>query len=82
MYVENGASLDANTMFEQSHGVLKEHSMSTDRIDRETTWGLNVSGTIMNCAEKGEFDAIAVGLHGQEDYVGRVRLPGLTHACS
>lgn len=79
IHVENGANLDANTIFERSHGVLKEHGISSDRIDRETTWGLNVSGTIMNCAEKGGFAAIALGLHGQEQgLLKQINLAGRT----
>ena len=79
LYVENGASLDANTIFERSHIVLKEHGISAERIARETTWGLNVAGTIMNYAEKGGFAAIAVGLHGQEQgLLKQVNLAGST----
>lgn len=37
LYVENGDSMDANSIFEQSHRVPKEYCISADRIDKETT---------------------------------------------
>jgi hypothetical protein len=79
LHVENGGALDANSIFERSLGILKEHDISTGRVARETTWGLNVAGTIMNYAEKRGFAAIAVGLHGQEQgLLKQINLAGST----
>lgn len=65
-YVENGAGLDADAIFKESVKILRDHDIAAERIKKESTWGLNVSGTILSYAEKNGFAAIAVGLHGQE----------------
>jgi nucleotide-binding universal stress UspA family protein len=80
-YVENGAGLDADAIFEQSIGILRNHSISNERISRESTWALNAAGTILNYAENGGFASIAVGLHGQtQELLKRMNLVGRTTA--
>jgi hypothetical protein len=66
LYVENGAGLDSQKIFEKSKESLKEHAIDPARISTETTWGINVAGTILSFAEKGGFAAIAIGLKGVE----------------
>ena len=80
-YVENGAGLNAETIFARSCSILEEHDIAAERIKKESTWGLNVAGTILSHAEKNGFAAIAVGLHGQEKGILKsVRLAGDTTA--
>jgi nucleotide-binding universal stress UspA family protein len=66
LYVENGAGLDANVLFKQAADVLKGHKIGDDRVLSEQTWGVSVAGTMMTYAERGNFAAIAVGLHGNK----------------
>ena len=66
LYVENGAGLDSQKIFDKSKENLKEHAIDPARISTETTWGINVAGTILSFAEKGGFAAIAIGLKGVE----------------
>ena len=78
-YVENGASIDSDAIFEKSIGILNNHHISTERINRVSTWGLNTAGTILNYAEDFGFAAIAVGLHGLEKgLLKRINLAGRT----
>ena len=79
LHVENGGAMDANSIIERSLLILKEHDISSERVSRETTWGLNVAGTIMNYAEKGGFAAVAIGLHGHEQgLLKQINLAGHT----
>ena len=79
LYVENGAGLDVETIFAKSCKILQDHDIAAERIRKESTWGLNVAGTILSHAEKKGFAAIAVGLHGQEQgLLKSVRLAGDT----
>ena len=80
-YVENGAGLNTETIFAESCRILHEHDIAAERIKQESTWGLNVAGTILSHAENNGFAAIAVGLHGQEKGILKsVRLAGDTTA--
>ena len=80
-YVENGAGLDSEAIFAKSCTMLQDHKITTERIRKESTWGLNVAGTILSHAEKNGFAAIAVGLHGQEQGILKsVSLAGDTTA--
>jgi len=81
LHVENGAGLNAEEIFSKSSSILKEHSIDPSRIKTETTWGVNVAGTILSYAEKGSFAAIAVGLRGVDKGVmKRINLAGGTTA--
>lgn len=66
LHVENGAGLGSEGIFEKSKEILKEHDIDEGRIHTETTWGINVAGTILSVAEKGKFAAIAIGLQGTD----------------
>lgn len=66
IYVENGAGLDSEKIFEGCKKTLQEHAIDPGRIHTETTWGVNVAGTILSVAEKGGFAAIAIGLKGND----------------
>ncbi|MEE4165796.1 MAG: universal stress protein, partial [Desulfocapsaceae bacterium] len=80
-YVENGAGLDSAAIFKDCVEVLKDHDIAAERIKTESTWGINVAGTILSYAEKNSFAAIAVGLHGQEQGILKsVKLAGDTTA--
>lgn len=79
LYVENAAGLNADEIFTRSITGLKEHSIDSARITTETTWGVNVAGTIISFAEKGGFAAIAVGLLGvDKGIMKRIKLAGGT----
>ncbi len=55
------------------------HAIANERIRTETTWGLNIAGTITSYAEKNNFAAIAAGLHGvNEGFMKRMSLAGGT----
>lgn len=81
LHVENGAGLNTEEMFSKSLSILKEHSLDPQRIKTDTTWGVNVAGTISSYAEKGSFAAIAVGLRGvDKGIMKRMNLAGGTTA--
>lgn len=78
-YVENGAGLNSDTIFETAIEVLNKHHISSERITKVSTWGLNAARTIMNYAEEFGFAAVAVGLHGQnKGLLNRINLAGST----
>lgn len=62
--VDNGSGLNPDKIFEKSIKILGEHAIDNERIRTKTTWGLNIARTITSYAEKNNFAAIAVGLHG------------------
>lgn len=77
--VDNGSGLNADNIFQRSIKTLTDHSISSERIRTETTWGLNIAGTITSYAEKNNFAAIAAGLHGNnEGFMKRMSLAGGT----
>jgi hypothetical protein len=79
LHVESGAGLNYEDMFQKSRQILASHDISDNRIRTDTTWGLNVAGTINGYAEKGGFAAIAVGLEGVDrGILKRMNLAGST----
>ena len=65
-HVENGVNGNADQLFARAAAILNEHGIRDDRIDRQSTWGLTVAGSILGESAKGGYAAVAVGLHGQE----------------
>ena len=77
--VDNGSGLNSDTIFQKSIKILGDHAIANERIRTETTWGLNIAGTITSYAEKSNFAAIAAGLHGvNEGFMKRMSLAGGT----
>lgn len=77
--VDNGSGLNPDKIFQKSIKILGDHAIVNERIRTETTWGLNIAGTITSYAEKNNFAAIAAGLHGvNEGFMKRVSLAGGT----
>lgn len=77
--VDNGSGLNSDTIFQKSIKILGDHAIANERIRTETTWGLNIAGTITSYAEKNNFAAIAAGLHGvNEGFMKRMSLAGGT----
>ncbi len=60
------STTELDTIFNRSQEILQEHGVGTERISRNSTWGLSVPGSILSEAKKGGYAAVAVGLHGQE----------------
>lgn len=78
-HVENGAGLDSAAIFQKSIRILHNHNIGDERIHQNTTWGLNVAGTITSYAEKSGIAAIAVGLEGvDQGILKRMNLAGGT----
>ncbi len=65
-HVGNSMVADSGDIFQRAESILHEHEVSSERIDRLSTWGLSVPGSILSEVEKGGYAAVAVGLHGQE----------------
>jgi len=79
--VENGAGFDSERIFQQAIRTLHEHQISDERIRTDTTWGLNVAGTISGYADKNGYAAIAVGLEGgDQGILKNMKLAGDTTA--
>ena len=77
--VDNGSGLNSDKIFQKSIKILGDHAIANERIRTETTWGLNIAGTITSYAEKNNFAAIAAGLHGvNEGFMKRMSLAGGT----
>ncbi len=80
-HVENGAGLNTEEIFAKSTRILHTHKIADERIGTDTTWGLNVAGTINGYAENKGVAAIAVGLEGvDEGILKRMNLAGGTTA--
>lgn len=80
-HVENGAGLNTNEIFAKSTRILHGHKIADERISTDTTWGLNVAGTITGYADSTGAAAIAVGLEGvDEGILKRMHLAGGTTA--
>lgn len=65
-HVENSLSSNTGEIFRRAAFILQEHGVASERISRNTAWGISVPGSILSEAEKGGYAAVAVGLHGQE----------------
>lgn len=65
-HAETGASSDQDDMFKHARTILAEHGIGNDRISEQSTWSLTISNTIIAEVEKGQYAAIAMGLHGHE----------------
>lgn len=77
--VDNGSGLNQDVIFRKSIKILGDHAIADERIRTETTWGLNIAGTITSYAEKNNFAAIAAGLHGvNQGLMKRMNLAGGT----
>ena len=69
-HVENSTStLSSEEIFQQAEQILEGHAIKRDRINTQSSWGLSVPGTILSKLQKGEYAAVAVGLHGQSNNV-------------
>lgn len=77
--VDNGSGLNQDKIYQKSIKILGDHAIADERIRTETTWGLNIAGTITSYAEKNNFAAIAAGLHGvNQGLMKRMNLAGGT----
>lgn len=77
--VDNGSGLNQDKIFRKSIKIFGDHAIADERIRTETTWGLNIAGTITSYAEKNNFAAIAAGLHGvNQGLMKRMNLAGGT----
>ncbi len=65
-YVSNAIGIEAKEIFTRAESLLHENGVGSERISRNTTWGLSVPGSILSEAAKGGYAAVAVGLHGLE----------------
>ncbi len=65
-YVGSGIGADGGDIFTRAESLLHENGVSSERISRNTSWGISVPGSILSEAEKGGYAAVAVGLHGLE----------------
>lgn len=64
-FVSTSIGADPSDIFQRAESILHEHRVGSERIHRNSTWGLSIPGTILSEGEKGGYAAIAVGLHGQ-----------------
>lgn len=65
-HVGSTIGADPGDIFQRAESILHEHGVGSERIDRISTWGLSVPGSILSEVKKGGYAAIALGLHGQE----------------
>ncbi len=56
---------DSTEIFTKAETILNGHGIAGDRIRRESTWGMTVTGAIESEVERGGYAAVAVGLHGE-----------------
>ncbi len=59
--------MDSKTdhLFQRAEALLHAHSIGRERINRKTSWGLSVAGTILGELGKGRYAAVAMGLRGE-----------------
>lgn len=65
-HFDNNIGEDSGKIFRRAESILHEHGVGNERINRISTWGLSIPGSILSETEKGGYAAVAVGLHGQE----------------
>ena len=65
-HVSNSIGTNAGDIFARAESLLHENGVSSERIRRNTSWGISVPGAILREAAKGGYAAVAVGLHGLE----------------
>lgn len=65
-YVGNSIGSDTEDIFTRAESLLHENGVSSERISRNTSWGISVPGSILRETAKGRYAAVAVGLHGLE----------------
>lgn len=67
-HVQQGGGPGSDEVFTAAKNILlKDHNILESRIHTDTSWGVNVAGTIMSYAEKNGFAVIAFGLRGLRD---------------
>jgi len=65
-FVENGGGIRPQEIFTRAATILHEHQIRDERIKRKATWGFGAVNPILRECARGNFAAVAVGLHGQE----------------
>jgi nucleotide-binding universal stress UspA family protein len=66
--VSNAIGADPGDVFQRAEHILRENKISSDRINRKSSWGLSIPGSILSEAQQGGYAAVAVGMHGQEGH--------------
>jgi len=56
---------DPAEIFVRAEEILKGYGIGSDRLRRESSWGMTVAGAIESEVERGGYAAVAVGLHGE-----------------
>jgi len=68
---------DPAGIFARAEEILDSYGIGSDRIRRESSWGMTVAGAIESEAERGGYAAVAVGLHGERQGLAKsTRLSG------
>jgi hypothetical protein len=65
-HVGSGAGTDADEIFQRATAILHTHNIRNERINKNCSWGLSVSGTILGEIDKGGYGAVALGLRGHK----------------
>lgn len=63
-------------LFSRAEKILQGHGVAGERIRRDSCWGLTVAGAIESEAERGNYAAVAVGMHGERRQPGKAELAG------
>jgi hypothetical protein len=64
-HMVTGTGAKAAEIFNRAETILHEHAIGDERIGRDTSRGLTVSGAIQSECDRGGYAAVAVGLHGE-----------------
>jgi hypothetical protein len=65
LHVESGTGKESEKIFQRAEAILKEHNVGSERILRNSTWGVSVPRTILGEIEKGSYAVVALGMFGK-----------------
>lgn len=65
LHVESGTGKESEKIFQRAEAILKEHNIGSERILRNSTWGVSVPRTILGEIEKGSYAVVALGMFGK-----------------
>ncbi len=64
-HATGGSDGKTEELFQRAEALLGTHALGGDRINRKTSWGLSVAGTILGELDKGGYAVVALGLRGE-----------------
>jgi len=61
-----GDAKESEKVFQPAETILNRHNIGSERISRNSTWGVSIPRSILSEIEKGNYAAVALGMRSQE----------------